>query len=253
MYDALAHYYDAMHAGLREDIPLALDLARRSDGPILELGCGTGRLLLPLARAGQEIVGVDNSPEMLARARSLLAQEPAAVRARVTLVEGDILDLPEAVQDRAFGLVLLPYNTLLHFRAAAVVTIFRQVARLLGPEGLLLVDTLAPFGLDEGLDTAVPVLEAVLPDEESGAMLEQWSETRVDTAAQTMYVRWHFRQPDAPAADETVAMAYHYLYPHQLDLLLRQGGLVLTHMFGDYERTPLTEDSERLLVLAAAA
>ena len=58
MYDQIAHYYDLTHADLTEDIDFILDLARQSNGPILELGCGSGRLLLPLARAGFMTVGV---------------------------------------------------------------------------------------------------------------------------------------------------------------------------------------------------
>jgi SAM-dependent methyltransferase len=73
MYEQTAKYYDLVHAELKDDIPLVLTLAGQGKGPILELGCGTGRLLLPLARAGYEVIGLDNSPAMLAKAKARLS------------------------------------------------------------------------------------------------------------------------------------------------------------------------------------
>ena len=75
-YDAIARYYDLSHQSLVEDIPFLLRVAAETGGPALELGCGSGRLLVPLARAGYAVTGVDNSPEMLARAELRLAGEP---------------------------------------------------------------------------------------------------------------------------------------------------------------------------------
>ncbi|MEZ4518635.1 MAG: class I SAM-dependent methyltransferase [Chloroflexota bacterium] len=82
MYDRLSRYYDLSHAALVDDIPFRLDLAQKADGPVLELGCGSGRLLLPLARAGYEITGVDNSPAMLAMAERQLRMSPLMYRRR---------------------------------------------------------------------------------------------------------------------------------------------------------------------------
>lgn len=74
------------------DIPLLLDYAAAQGGPVLELACGTGRVVLPLARAGHLVTGIDSSPQMLAQARAKLAPEPEEVRQRVTLVHGDMRD-----------------------------------------------------------------------------------------------------------------------------------------------------------------
>src|SRR5690242_5009291 len=85
-------FYDAVPLySTRGDVALYLDEAARAGEPgtVLEIGCGTGRLTLPLARAGHVVTGVDLSPAMLARARSKLAAEPPEVRARVTLLEAD--------------------------------------------------------------------------------------------------------------------------------------------------------------------
>ena len=81
MYDQIARYYDLLHGDLTEDIEFVIRLAEKSGGPVLELGCGTGRLLLPLVRIGQKTTGLDNSEEMLAVAKAKVASERAAVRA----------------------------------------------------------------------------------------------------------------------------------------------------------------------------
>ena len=249
MYELLARYYDQLHESLTEDVPLVLELAAENPGPILELGCGTGRLLLPLARAGCEVVGLDNSPEMLNRARGRLAPESARATDKVALVLGDALSLPPQVTSTRYGLVLIPYNTLLHFAEREVATVLRQVARVLEPGGRLFIDVASPFALAEQDDTAVPVLETTLRDEQTGAV-EQWSRSHLDAEAQIMHVAWEFRNTAVAGDSQALDMAYHYYYPHQLELLLRQAGLRLSELWGDYGREPFTEESERLLLLA---
>ena len=87
--------------------------AQALGGPLLELGCGTGRLTLPLARAGHRIVGIDTAPHMLARCRTKLEAEPGPVRDRVTLVEADMtsFDLNEG-----FAQIHCPFGSFHHLR-----------------------------------------------------------------------------------------------------------------------------------------
>ena len=86
----LAAIYDAIYAG-RDDTAFWLTMAAAADGgPVLELGCGTGRVLLPLARAGYEITGLDLSAPMLDRCRAKVDAQPPEVRERVRLVLGDM-------------------------------------------------------------------------------------------------------------------------------------------------------------------
>src|ERR1044071_412931 len=105
---AIAELYD--HVGIyrdRPDVGFFVDAARDAGSPVLEIGSGTGRVLIPTARAGIDIVGLDSSPSMLAVCRGRLAQEPAAVRARIALVEADMraFDL-----GRTFTLVTIPFR-----------------------------------------------------------------------------------------------------------------------------------------------
>ena len=90
-YDAFARFYDLDTAEITEDLAFWLNLARRTGGPILEVAAGTGRVLLPLARAGFSIVGVDLSGPMLEVARAKVAR--ARLSAPVELIQADALDL----------------------------------------------------------------------------------------------------------------------------------------------------------------
>src|ERR1700742_1401756 len=82
-------YYTKTYQARVEDVRFYVDLAETAGGPVLEYGCGNGRISIPSARAGAEVTGVDLSAPMLADLRARLGQEPEEVRARITLRRGD--------------------------------------------------------------------------------------------------------------------------------------------------------------------
>src|SRR5580704_4203890 len=112
-YRVTAKYYDAAYSAKQDlvDLPFYLELARQSPGPILEIACGTGRVLIPIARRGIEIHGVDNSLPMLEILKGNLAGEPQDVRGRVTLHEGDMRDFRLGAQ---YPLVIIPFRPMQH-------------------------------------------------------------------------------------------------------------------------------------------
>jgi SAM-dependent methyltransferase len=109
-WDEYAAFYDWENARTlgRRDLPFWRALAERVDAPVLELGCGTGRLLVPLARGGNHVTGIDRSAPMLSYARRRLRRSRVPIRA--ALVRGDIRHLP--FRKRSFGLVMAPYGML---------------------------------------------------------------------------------------------------------------------------------------------
>jgi len=138
-WDEYAPFYDWENAQTlgRRDVPFWRDLATRTGGAALELGCGTGRILVPLARAGVDITGIDRSAAMLARAWRRLRRAGLSSRARLT--RGDVRALPFA--DGRFALVIAPYGllqSLLSDRDLAAT--LASVHRVLAPGG--------GFGLD---------------------------------------------------------------------------------------------------------
>src|SRR5215217_5506482 len=104
-YAEIPELYDLEHAGFTEDVGLYLRLAEVVGDPILELGCGTERVLGPLAAAGNRVTGIDRSRPMLDRARSVLQAHSSATSQRMTLVEGDMADA-ESAPGGPFGLVI---------------------------------------------------------------------------------------------------------------------------------------------------
>ncbi|NLG84131.1 MAG: class I SAM-dependent methyltransferase [Firmicutes bacterium] len=108
IYRDFSACYDLYVGDKLDDLPLYLDYAAATKGSLLEVGAGSGRLTIPLARAGYELVAVDVSPSMLALLRAKLAREPEEVRRRVAIIEADVCRL---TLSRSFGLVFLPFYT----------------------------------------------------------------------------------------------------------------------------------------------
>lgn len=104
-----AGFYDRFSTGIDGDVAYCVEAAREAGGPVLEIGCDTGRIMIPIAESGVSIVGLDRAPAMLDIAREKVAGLPADTRQRVRLVESDMraFDL-----DQRFNLVVVPYRTL---------------------------------------------------------------------------------------------------------------------------------------------
>jgi len=252
-YDAIARYYDLSHQSLVEDIPFLLRVAAEAGGPALELGCGSGRLLVPLARAGYAVTGVDNSPEMLARAELRLAGEPAEVRDRVRLVPADVraLALPAAAP---FGLAYFGYNTFMHLDETSAATTLRRVRPLLRPGARLLIDVDHPLALSTAADDPDFILEDVLRDNALGETIRQYTAYESVPGEQAVDVSWVYESDRGARTERTrVKLRYHYFYPHQFDILFGLTGFRLLALHGSYAGTPFAESSERLIVEGEAS
>jgi SAM-dependent methyltransferase len=254
IYLAIADLYD--HVELyrdRGDIRFFVDAAREARGPVLELGCGTGRVLIPTARAGVEIVGLDRSPGMLGVCESKLREEPPDVRDRVELVHGDMGDFR---LDRSFGLVTVPFRGFQH-----LTTVAEQVSSLgcirdhLRPGGLLILDLFNPW------------LE-LLVEHEDGT--EFGEEPEFVTPDGRRVVRRHrflscdrFRQvncvemihdvthPDGTEEQFAVSFDFRYLFRFEAEHLLARCGFELEHVYSDFERSPYGSEYPGELVLVA--
>jgi len=158
--------------------------------------------------------------------------------------------LPDA---SPFGLIIIPYNTLLHLDTAQVVAALRQTRSYLGKNGRLFIDLANPVDLANTPEDALLSLENVLTDPETGELIVHLASNRLDTAVQTLHITWIYdvSAPDGGPVHRTVAQAtYHYRYPHQLELLLQEAGYKLLHLWGNYDKSPYDEAGNRLLVLA---
>jgi ubiquinone/menaquinone biosynthesis C-methylase UbiE len=139
-WDDYAPFYDWENARTlqRRDVAFWQRLAAAQDGPVLELGCGTGRIAVPVARAGSRIVGIDRSDEMLARARRRIAR--ARLGGRLSLVRGDIRALPFRSRVK-FSAVIAAYGILQSLtRERDLIRTFESVACVLRRGGLFAID-----------------------------------------------------------------------------------------------------------------
>jgi ubiquinone/menaquinone biosynthesis C-methylase UbiE len=140
-WDEYARFYDWENARTlgRRDVPFWRNLAKQAGGPVLELGCGTGRISLPLGRAGVQVVGIDRSERMLAKAR--LRTRRARLTNRVRLVRADIRFTPFA---KPFPLVMAPYGILQSLlREKDLSATLKEVRRVLEPGGTFGIELVA--------------------------------------------------------------------------------------------------------------
>ena len=253
MYEQIALFYDLLHDELTEDISFVTRLSEEVGGPVLELGCGTGRLLLPLVRVGQEVTGVDASEEMLAIARSKLAGERAAVQGRATLLPGDITEFQI---ERRYGLVVIAYNTLMHLNPPSLAFCLGNARRHLRPGGALFIDVDNPIEVHDPGQDGLLLMERTVHDPEKDEMVVLMISSAGDGERQTRETVWivDASPTRGGAPRRTVAQAtLHYYFAHQLNQILETAGFEVVAQYGDYDRRPYENESPRLLLLAAAS
>jgi SAM-dependent methyltransferase len=139
-YDAIAALYDPWSRSVTEDVDFYVAQARKAGGPVVELGVGTGRIAVPVAKAGVRVIGIDDSEGMLALCRS--RAEGAGVSDLVELRLGDLRRPP--VLERV-SLVTCPFRALLHLASDEErLDALRAIYRLLIPHGRFVFDVFAP-------------------------------------------------------------------------------------------------------------
>ena len=238
--DLIAPFYDLDLEGYEDDLALYVMLAEEYPGPILELGCGTGRVAAALARTGAEVVGVDLSPGMLEQARNAPAGE------RVTWLEADMRSLELSKQ---FALVLVPLGGLQHLDTLDdVVATFGVIARHLAPDGMAVVDVEAPRPEDFEAGPQ-PVLEHWTRPWQDGHVTK-WVSCIGEPSVSLREVTWHFDyQPaDGPLRRHTVQFTMRTFTLAELELAGRLAGLTASAVHGDYDGDPYDDGAQRLIV-----
>jgi SAM-dependent methyltransferase len=245
----LARLYDAFT--FETDLPLYLELAATHGGRVLELGCGSGRVLVPLARAGHRVVGLDASPHMLALARTKLAQVHPDVSDQVRLVEGDMCDFDLA---ETFDLAIVAaksFNYLLE--RADQARALAAVAAHLRPGGRLALDLLnprldwlsaAPGSLHQDLVEYAPTLAATVARTEAVVRTDLVDQVRVTRSGYDVVAN------DGTVKKRFVEWSYRFAYRFEAEHLLERAGFAVEAVLGGYAREPLTSTSPTMLFLA---
>ena len=250
--DAFARLYDVDLVEDPGDLDLYLALATRADGPILELAAGTGRLAVPLARAGHDVTAVDLDPAMLARLRRHAADAGAPVERRLDVVEADLLDvrLPAAGE---FGLAFIALNSLFLLATRdAQRQAFRTIAAHLAPGGLAAVDVWLPDADDLGRFDGRMILEYVRDDPETGRQVTKVAAAQHDAATGIVNLTSIFEEG---AAGESTGRwirrdVLRLVSADELRDFATAAGLEVETVAGDYDLGPLGAGNDRAIVVA---
>ncbi len=256
-FDRFSPFYDWDYRDYRDDIQLVVDVAHNAGdsagnnagNSALEMGCGTGRVLVPLAATGCRVVGVDSSPALLELARQKIAQ--AGVGARASLVQADLrtFSLPEKDFDFAFCVS----NTLMHLSTQADQLGALQVAHShLRPGGWLLVDLFNPDIPHLTAISGVQELADRWEDAERAASVLKWVVRRVDVARQLQETTFIYESVFADGRVEKVVLPFtlRFLWPSEGVLLLEKAGFRVEALWGDFDGNEYESDSEHLIFLA---
>jgi SAM-dependent methyltransferase len=219
-------------------------LARMADGPVLELACGTGRLTLPLARTGRQVVGLDASSAML----NLGREKAAAEGVDVTFVKGDMRSFDIG---QLFSLIVVSCNSLAHLTTNEDVrACLTRVARHLAPGGVLAFDVINPDVRALARAECEAVRLDLGPNPCSGIAVEEFS--FYDPIRQVRVLHWKVREPGV-AVRELAPLTLRQFFPQEVPLLLEGAGLKLGARYGDFAGNPLSRDGLNQICIARAS
>lgn len=245
VYRDPAHYDVLTQMTAPHDVPFYRVLAEEHGGPILELGCGTGRVALALATAGYDVVGVDGAPAMIEAAGA----KAAAMEVGLTLALGDVRSF---ALERTFPLVLLTYNTLNHLLdLASIRGCLATVRAHMDARSVFVVDTFQPSLAFLGGDPARrrPILRYRDPYTEEEVLLSE--ENHYAPSTQQNRVVWTY-EVDGRAA-RTEEMTMRLFFPGELEALLTLSGFAIEARYGDYDFRPFGDTSPKQLTVCRLA
>lgn len=263
LYDGfIADYYDEspIVRGRMRDVNFYRDAVHEFGDPVLELGCGTGRITLALAEAGHRVTGLDISERMLERCNQKRAGLPTEARERVHLVQGDMtrFDLGEK-----FQVVIIPFRPLQHLLEvddqmsclASVRKHLRGKGHLGKKSGRLILDvfqTDAERMHDPEYQKEGPVTEYSMPDGRRVRIAERVA--AFHRAEQRNDVEMIFYVTDAQGKEERLVFAWtlRYFFRYEVEHLLARCGFRVSAVYGDFDRSPLVDTSPEMIFVAEA-
>lgn len=217
---------------------------------VLELGCGTGRLLLPLAQAGHDVVGVDLDPKVVQRADEKLAKLDEATRSRTRFMVGDMRDFSVG---RSFDRIVIPYCTFyLLTTDEECLACLTRCREHLAPGGQLLMDGFNAWAM-KGRSDVVNVPEELRGDGPvSGRRVKMYASAIWDCAPQRYELRFRYvySSGDGSTEERNETLPLRYLFQPQLQELLTSAGLEPLYWFGGFDERPFSETSRTLAVVA---
>jgi SAM-dependent methyltransferase len=250
-YAALARVYDLQHASYTPDVSMYQTFAgecrdQHGNCRILEIGSGTGRVMIPLVEAGFYVVGVDESPQMLEIARQKLAALPAE---RYQLVQGD---MRKAKLEGSFDMAFIALNTFLHnLTRQSQLDMLAAARRYLRPGGILIVDLPPNDELAYQPDDGEYDFEATLVDPSTDTVIEKFVSSLISWADQTQTLSYRIDEKlPTGTHSETVTFNLRHVFKHEMELLLIQSDFNACDWYGDYDLCEYIDGSARMIAVA---
>lgn len=246
-WDDYADFYDWENARTlgRRDVPFWLRMTAAVEGPVLELGCGTGRVTMPLAHEGVRIVGVDRSAEMLARARRRVRRQRRGVRP--ALLRADIRALP--LRPGSVPMVMAPYGILQSLtRERDLAATLGEVARVVAPDGIFALELVADLPSWGEYSRRVSLRGQRTP---GGSRITLFESVRQDRArGLTIFDQEFVERRGRVTRRRSFALTFRTLSVPQMSRRLEKAGFRVEAVLGDYDGGPWHRDADAWILVA---
>jgi SAM-dependent methyltransferase len=244
-YDA-PELYDLLFDSLDFDVPYWVETARTAGGPVLELACGSGRLLIPIRKAGVEVDGLDSSPAMIRRLKERAAMDGLAVRAEVA-------DMRDFSMGRRYARIFCGFNGFAHCETIDdQVAVLRRSLEHLEPGGALVLHMSYPGPAYWAEPDGAAVLEHEAP-RPGGGKLQLWDNRKKNIVAQRQDSEveiWELGASDRPQAVHKFSTSQRWVYRFELELLFRAAGFARCDILGGFDGRPLTAPDDQMIAWA---
>lgn len=250
IYEIFADFYDQVHKDYIQDIPLWTEYARKCGSPVLELACGTGRVLIPLAKQGIEVTGVDSSRKMLRKAEENIAELPDEVQTRIKLVRADMRDFQF---EEKFNLALILFNSFQHLltiedqdrclgcihrhlkdKAKLIITVFNP--DLTRPEGVIRRDWYNPL--------------KDYPDKGDKMDIFYYQFFNHREQKTDVHYLLDVQKPNRELLRRKMSFTIHYFFPAEFERMLISNGFVVEELLGNYDKSEFTGKSPFMIFVA---
>lgn len=252
-YREFSYFYDHFSGKQESDIQFYVEEAKKAGSPVLELGCGTGRVTIPVAESGIDIIGLDLSEEMLSVARQKVSRLDIETQRHIQLVEGDMRNFS---LDQKFDLIMIPFRAFLHLltqedQKQALICIRehltdhgRLALNIFDPSLKIISEHMGTLGAGIQKQT-----EFVHPD--TGNTVIVWSTRKYDATEQILEASFILEELDdhGKVVSKTyIPLSLRYAYRYEMQYLLEVCGYRIEALYGDFQRGPFQHSGEQIWI-----
>jgi SAM-dependent methyltransferase len=240
-------FYDLLAGNVPYGLDFYTALARKAGGPVLDIACGTGRILIPCQQAGVDIEGLDLFEPMLRK----LSAKAARLNLDPRVHQADMSDfqLP-----RRFALIMIPFNAFIHnMTQDAQLRCLQRCREHLLPGGMLVFDTGFFSSATVGVPAKTRVLEGEFAHPATGLTVRVYDTRTFDQVEQTQYSLYEIEFLAADGSIQSVRqfeVSSRYIYKHETELLLRVAGFARWEIHGDFDGNPISRERDAMIVKA---